>query len=1708
MLAAAALCAAAFLPAAAEEGEAGLASASLGIIELDLGYGFGVPAGSGFLAADPTEGILEGLDLNHLIRRVLLQRALHERLVAEIDFDAARNDNFSLLGGNLYSLRYRGEEGELLREVTIGNKYLSIPGTRFVPIDAGNPQTFALRASLAKGRFSGDALLRYGVSQEGHKSFRGSRRVLETRLLDVDYARARFFLLPDAGLEEASLRVYRSSPTGIPDALIDGKPFALLARQTDYFFDNATARLSLQRSLAASEELAVTYAKGWVGVGDPALGQEAIIDPAGTRADFSSTSHPQYFDAGIPPLFLYLKKNDLNSYWEMRNAYFLGELAGGGAPADLTVSLSFTGTGAANENYDGLLADFTVDPYLGALLFAFRDAAGFYPRPFPGEFPFYNPADPPAVPGNPFSPDNPVYGGLGYPAESASVNTLLLRYTASADSFFLEFDLVEGSLKVTVDGVPAGPSAYTVDYAAGILSFHPGVLGPASEVEVTYRYAPTGEGDGELFAAVRVGYDRDWLQAANLTTYTLPVRDPVAPQLGEERASDLSNSTDLSLRFGPAEGRGPEGELRAGAALSLATTNSRGEAVVADMEDGRRYTVSIRESGWILGSRSGLLPAAAVPLDSRGELRYENLWERRLLGGDLLHEVSWDNSGNPQLDYFRKAGPYNSADQTTGGEDRSLVLDFRIPAAAPEGYVTATTGLPAVNLQDYTHLNMLLCGRGLTGDAVLLYAELLQVYQEDLDGDDALDGESSSAQAGFAITPLDGSATVLGSDRLGEADGRLDSEDLDDSATLDPVGPFALDQEKGAVLAPSSGPLELSSVALGDNDWRLVSLDLSELIADPTKAAAFQRAKALRLTVKPASSGGAEVTGKLLVNGIWFSAAGPESTVTARLALAEKDSTSFSQHYPEVYAELHGRAAYREEQGYVEKSLAAVFTPTLAAGQSVSVRRRFPVPADFSPYREFRMYVYLPAGQSFPAAAELRLEFLASALERASASFSPTDFQEGWNEVRVRLEEPYEVRVAGTLTGTVQRTGSLEVWRTVTEVLFTIAAPAGVPLGAGTDFEFWLDEWHLRESRWGLEAGVYGQGRIGFRGDLLSAGKVPLLSDAYLSGAYERAGGSLADQPGRSQERYSGGLEARFLGVMPVSLQLSGAESRSEQSGTQTGTFSQRLGLETGIAWLPALEHSYQRTQDTDDRLALTQAEYVYRQARTVSETLALSADYRFPESLVQSYSYSRTWRYEGESEQAEGGPVVSTGQSQSLTQRLQGSASLALGAGALAVEALREDLLVTDSPVPPPGVGESYADKLASLFLPAAEALPGAWRSGRSDKASFRLDLPRRRYLGANLSLEGSYGEWNADRAAGARDASVQGALSLALPFSPGGQGLLELTPKASRNLSGSYRRVDQGLGEAPLLAEGLLPLFRPPLYYLSPRLDLGRLHEHEAVDALAGSSRVTGGSLAGFQETLGLEVRLRSEPWFLPSRAGALAVGDTSRDGAAHAQKRRLRFSLGKDLVQPKAEGDRLALDAAWEESWDYSSKVRSRSLDTITRLELAPGPGGRLRGRLRAEHTLRYSQERQRVGDERLYLFPGQPAGELPIASRPDSDTLRSVLDLRYLWEQPVHSRASRLRSLLRGPGAQERIVHEEWLEVENQLLATDRAATTLTRVVPLRVAVTHQSRLTVDRGVELGFSFKAMGGVEERIEGGRSTRQPALGLELRLSARLQF
>jgi hypothetical protein len=1703
------------------------------VIELSLGYGFGFPPDSGFLFAESDDYLPQGLDLENLIHRVLLQRALHERLFLEIDYDSERNAELNFLGGNTYSLKYLGREGEFLRELSVGNKYLSIPGSRYVTIDEGNSDSFALRARAAKKRLGLDALVRYGASQQGRRRFRGNRRLVEARLLDVDYLKGCQFLLPDAGIDEGSLRVYRST-RGPPDIYIAGKPFDLLTRASDYNLDNPGGRLSLRQALGAGEELAVSYTKAGRPAGSPLLGTLAIIAPDGTRDDFNFGDYPQYFDSSGS--YLYLKKEGLNSYWELRNAYPLGDLFSGELPSGITVSLVFTKTGQVNESYQGLLERITVDPAQAVMFIELRDASGTLPRPFPGPAPFDPPAAPyPAGdPRNPFDPANPIYGGIAYCTEQDSINTLLMKYTVGSDSCFLDYDLIEGSIGVTVDGTILSPSRYSVDYDAGLISFAPGTIGPASDVVITYRYAAPGGGRGDLFAALGESYDLGSLQLRNLTTYTLPIQEAGAPLVGRERPTSLQDSVEASWASSPPEGgSGVLADLKTGGALSVTRANSKGEAIVADMESSPGYGVSVREEAWTLGSRSKLLPrlASPVPLTTRGELRYENYWEERLIGSDTLHALGWDNSANPSFSYGQKAGPYNSADQAEGGEDRSLVLDYSIPSGAADGYVSAVSPLPLVNLKDYPHLFLLLRGEGLSGDAVQLYVELLQVYEEDLNGNDALDEELTSGQAGYATTPygpLNGLPTVIGSDRHGEANTRLDSEDLDRSGTLDPLGPFNPDaqDETGVVLQPAGGPLYAAQVAVGDSGWQQVCLDLRPLLqSGPAASAAFQSAKAIRLTVKPASpTAPPAVSGRLLINAIRFSGSILESSAPDLLAVREVGSNqsaqvqanALSKSFPQVYEELHGGSSYRDRHSLEEKTLICAFTPTLPQSDEVWVSRRFGSPVDFSGYREFRLYVFLPSGQSFPADSRPALEFLASGQEKYGLRFDPGAFAAGWNEVRVSLEPPYPVQVRGASVGELAKNGALDVWRSVTEVRFGVIAESGALDAA---FEFWLDEWHLRDSRWSVDTAFFAEGRVGYRGNLLALGDLPILSDLFLNGGYEWAERGFLESSDRRRQCYSAGLETRLLGMLPVGLQWGGSVDRPEHpvaadppafpggfaQGTRSERFAYNVALETGLAYLPQLEHFYQRTSETSDEVGLTPTEYLFQRSETASESLGLSARYQFPQNLSQSYAYSRTWHYERESAGAAGsGSSSLAGETQSLDQHYEGQVELKWDRGHLQAEALRDETLVSAVSAPPSDALGSYARRLASFFSPAEVALPGARRSIRADRAELSLVQSRSRYLGARLNLEAGYNELNADPAAGVRDASLSSSLSLALPFSPDGGGALELTPYASRSFCGSYSRVEARLGEAQLIGAGLRVLARPPFYYLNPWMDLGRVHELAAVNALASDPHVLGGSRGALKSCLGLEGALKAEPWYLPSHGSLQASSDTSREGQAYAQKRSLRFGLGKDLsIGAPEAGDRLSCDLSWEPSWDYTRKLLGSVVESRSELHLARC----IRGDLTADHTLSWVRQRQRPGDASLYLFPNDPSHELSVTSVPASDSLYSLLNVQYRWEQPVRPTLRSLRLL--GAGEQPPpIVHEEGLRVENQILLADRKRCSLGATTPLRLSLRHESRLAVREGVQLELGVKVLCGVAERIENGRSLYQTSLGCELRLGAMLSF
>ncbi len=87
--------------------------------------------------------------------------------------------------------------------------------------------------------------------------------------------------------------------------------------------------------------------------------------------------------------WLFLKREGLNSYWELRNTFFLEDLEEGLVPEQVSVQVLRTATLAPNPAYDGLIDDFRVSLTDATISFEFSDGTGrFYPRPFPGEDPY------------------------------------------------------------------------------------------------------------------------------------------------------------------------------------------------------------------------------------------------------------------------------------------------------------------------------------------------------------------------------------------------------------------------------------------------------------------------------------------------------------------------------------------------------------------------------------------------------------------------------------------------------------------------------------------------------------------------------------------------------------------------------------------------------------------------------------------------------------------------------------------------------------------------------------------------------------------------------------------------------------------------------------------------------------------------------------------------------------------------------------------------------------------------------------------------------------------------------------------------------------------------------------------------------------------------------------------------------------------------
>jgi hypothetical protein len=227
-------------------------------------------------AIDSLPGITPGVAFSQ-VPDLSLSLTLLERWFIEVSVLGGLSSNSLLLG-------YRGDGEEPVRHVLLGTRDVTVTPAPFLEIPDQEEGSLGISALVASGIGTNEALLRWDVTGEQHRTYIGPDELLEERIGLDAWIRGRFFVLPDTNVED--LVVLLEDAEGTVSGS-DGRTY----RQADFddvIVDAAAGRVTLRtewkgRVLAYYKKDALP-----VGTDDPLLGVDALPGETGGRRDLSA----------------------------------------------------------------------------------------------------------------------------------------------------------------------------------------------------------------------------------------------------------------------------------------------------------------------------------------------------------------------------------------------------------------------------------------------------------------------------------------------------------------------------------------------------------------------------------------------------------------------------------------------------------------------------------------------------------------------------------------------------------------------------------------------------------------------------------------------------------------------------------------------------------------------------------------------------------------------------------------------------------------------------------------------------------------------------------------------------------------------------------------------------------------------------------------------------------------------------------------------------------------------------------------------------------------------------------------------------------------------------------------------------------------------------------------------------------------------------
>ncbi len=692
--------------------------------------------------------------------RVSLKGNVGDKISVLVDHDSSQRTSDK----NKIRIRYEGTEDEILREIEAGNTSLSLgSGPEFITPSFSHQGLFGIRAGAQIGPATLTLIASKEESQKQTTSFTGQARLDTVQINDTQYAHSQFYavlmapgspsLTVDPTDSVTSITVYVDTRVDTPERIQAGTKaicyldprvptaeesyrglFTVLREGPDgaYTFNRSTGILELRSPLGENEVLAVSYTSRNQG----SVGGEVVGDSLTLKLI-------------KPP---HLTPESKTWAYELRNVYYLGSRSidtskfrlkikrrvPSGVDVEMYNGRTYLSLLGLDNDRNGLidLDRSVVDAERGILI-------------FPSPEPFNQPAILDTV--------NTAIYRKQYSRLKPEDNLYYLEatYELLQSTYQLSPFMIEGSEVVKVNGrTMTRGKDYDIEYFE--LRFKPGVItGPDDNIAVSYEVRPLFAAGQKTLLGARAELPMSRTTKLGATWMYQGEggsRTTLLPRFGEEPRRAMVTGMDGRVEFRPGwlteavnllpfitTDAASVITLSAEAAYSMPNPNTRGNAMVDDMEGNRVATslpLAFRRWSW------GSLPQGMEP--ARQDTTFY-----------------WHNFGYTDPDKLRKGEVFPDSVLTDERERDELleVLNLRIhpdPTSPTHTWAAVQTLVQAggADFSEREYLEVL--ARGPSG---ILHVDLGAVSEDQVrrgrPGNGILDTEDRSPRDGEFYAPLE-----------------------------------------------------------------------------------------------------------------------------------------------------------------------------------------------------------------------------------------------------------------------------------------------------------------------------------------------------------------------------------------------------------------------------------------------------------------------------------------------------------------------------------------------------------------------------------------------------------------------------------------------------------------------------------------------------------------------------------------------------------------------------------------------------------------------------------------------------------------------------------------------------------------------------------------------------------------------------------------